>query len=68
MKGYRNIYRCPECKKIGAKEKDLTNDGAFMLFSSVVLCKHCGKIIKPERVVGKPKLFGLLGWDTKEKE
>lgn len=68
MKGYRNIYRCPECGKIGAKVEELTNDACSLLdrVFGVILCKHCGKVIKPERVAGKPKLFGLLGWDIKE--
>jgi len=69
MKGYRNIYRCPECKKIGAKLEDLTNDVCIALtaFNRVVLCKYCGKVVKLELVAGKPKLLGLLGWDIKEK-
>ncbi len=70
MKGYRNIYRCPKCKKVAKDKEHLTNDSSlFMLaFNGPVLCKHCGMIIKLERISAKPKLFGLLGWDIKGEE
>ncbi len=73
MTGYRNIYRCPECKKVGAKKADLTNDDfnsvlVWLFGNNEVLCKHCGKEVKLERIFAKPRLFGLLGWDIKEKE
>lgn len=68
MKGYRSIYRCPECKKVGRNIKSITND--FNTFSLVLndtaICKHCGEKVKFERVAAKPKLFGLFGWSVKE--
>ena len=67
------MYRCPECKKVGATKTALTNDKLDSVFiwlfgKDEVLCRHCGKEVKLERIFAKPKLFGLLGWDIKEKE
>ena len=73
MTGYRRMYRCPECKKLGARKADMTNDVpgspfAWLYSGSAVLCKHCGKEVELEKIFAKPRLFGLLGWDIKEKE
>lgn len=73
MKGYRRIYRCPECKKLGARKADMTNDilgspFAWLYSGSAVLCKHCGKRVELERVSAKPRLFGFFGWSVKEGE
>lgn len=70
MKGYRNVYRCPECKKLGARKAKMTNDISrpfeWLYSDSKVLCKHCGKRVELERVSAKPRLFGLFGWSVKE--
>lgn len=70
MKGYRRMYRCPECKKLGARRADITNDisgpFAWLYPVSTVLCKHCGKEVELERVSAEPRLFGLFGWKVKE--
>lgn len=62
---YRYALRCPHCKKIYANEylKAVYN----LSRCSTSLCPKCGEESGSfDRVIVKPKLFGLLGWKVKE--
>ena len=65
MSYYRYALRCPYCKKIYANEyyQAVYNLSRY----STSLCPKCGEERGSfERVIVKPKLFGLLGWEVKE--
>ena len=67
MSRYRYVLRCPHCKKVYANEylKALLALSPFQ----ASLCPKCGEVSGSfEKVVARPKLFGLLGWEVKEKE
>lgn len=67
MNHYRYALRCPHCKKIYVSEYRQI----FYILSdtSTSLCPKCGEVSGSfDKVVVKPKLFGLLGWEVKEEE
>ena len=67
MSAYRYALRCPRCKKIYANEY---RQALYILSEySTSLCPKCGEVSGSfEKVVVKPKLFGLLGWEVKGEE
>lgn len=67
MSRYRYALRCPYCKKVYANEylQAIYNLSKY----ATSLCPKCGEVSGSfEKVVAKPKLFGLLGWDVKEEK
>lgn len=65
MNRYRYALRCPHCKKIYANEY---HQILYILSPyGPSLCPKCGEVSGSfEKVVVRPKLFGLLGWEVKE--
>lgn len=64
---YRYALRCPYCKKVYAD--DCYNAIHNLSRHSTSLCPKCGEVSGAfDRVVAKPKLFGLLGWEVKEEK
>lgn len=67
MSCYRYALRCPRCKKVYANE--YYNALHHLSEHWYSLCPKCGeKSDSFDRVAARPRLFGLLGWEVKEKE
>lgn len=67
MSYYRYVLRCPYCKKIYANDCPLISYAISPYHIS--LCPKCGEESGSfEKIVAKPKLFGLLGWKVKEEK
>lgn len=66
MSRYRYVLRCPYCKKVYDEYRKVIYD---LSAYNTSLCPKCGEVSGSfEKVVAKPKLFGLLGWEVKEEE
>lgn len=66
MSYYRYALRYPYCKKVYADE--CYNAIHDLSKFSTSLCPKCGEVSGAfDKVVVRPKLFGLLGWGVKEK-
>lgn len=64
MSRYQRAYQCDECKKVYSRDKFIWINDLYLYG----ICPKCGCEGKICKVVAKPKLFGLLGWDIKEEE
>ena len=61
MSRYRFVFQCKKCKKVYTEYwKYVLCDGE--------LCAKCGSVGPLKRVIAKPKLFRLRGWEIKEGE
>ena len=67
MSRYRYALRCPYCKKIYANEY---YNALYRLSEyNTSLCPKCGEVSGSfDRVVARPRMFGLLGWEAKEED
>lgn len=64
MIGYRYVFQCKNCKKIYTEYgKDVC-----IAFRGAELCHKCGSVGTFKRVIARPKLFKLRGWEIKEEE
>lgn len=61
MSRYRFVFQCKKCKKVYT---EYWND----VLRAAVLCPKCGSVGSLKRVVAKPKLFRLRGWEVKEEK
>lgn len=62
---YRVALQCKHCKKVYGEYACTV----YKLSSwGISVCPNCGEIDELKTVVARPRLFGLLGYEVKEKE
>lgn len=64
MSHYRYVHQCDKCKKVYSRYNYITLNDLFLYG----VCPKCGAEGKILRVIARPKLFGLRGWEIKEEE
>lgn len=57
MIGYREVHKCDNCGKVYRTD--------YFLSMRFNVCRKCGRCCLC-RCIGKPKLFGLRGWEIIE--
>ena len=64
MSKYQLAYQCDMCKKVYSKDKFIWTNNLYLYG----ICPKCGSKGRIHKIIARPKLFGLKGWEVKEED